>query len=173
IELPRNRAELQFEISEGRTGQIKKINFTGNENISDSKLLRQMRVRESGLRTIFSSGDRYDPYTIQEELDQVQQYYRNNGYLKAEVNYSSATISPNQDTIYLDIDIHEGKKYHFGDFTVVGNYPSVDKEELLSLVDIKPGSLYRAKTVEATVKALQDRLGNEGYAQARVNAIPR
>ncbi len=173
IELPRNRAEIQFEISEGRTGQIKKINFTGNENVSDSKLLRQMRVRESGFRTIFSSGDRYDPYTIQDELDQVQQYYRNNGYLKAEVNYSSATISPNQDTVYLDIDIHEGKQYHFGDFTIVGNYPSVDKEELLSLIDIKPGSLYRAKTVEAAVKTLQDRLGNEGYAQARVNAIPR
>lgn len=173
IELPRNRAEIQFVISEGRTGQIKKINFTGNETVSDSKLLRQMRVRESGFKTIFSSGDRYDPYTIQEELDQVQTFYRNNGYLKAEVNYSSATISPNQDTIYLDIDINEGKKYDFGTVNIVGNFPSVEKDELMSLVKIEPGKLYRAKTVDDTIKALQDRLGNEGYAQARINAIPK
>lgn len=173
IELPRNRAEIQFEISEGRTGQIQKINFTGNNAVSDSKLLRQMRVRESSFRTIFSSGDRYDPYTIQDELDKVQEYYRNNGYLKAEVNYSSATISPNQDTIYLDIDINEGQKYHFGTFDVVGNFPSVEKEELMSLIEIKEGKVYRASDVNAAIKAIQDRLGNEGYAQARVNAIPR
>ncbi len=173
IELPRNRAEVIFEISEGRTGLIKQINFTGNDSISDSKLLRQMRVRESGLKTIFSSGDRYDPYTIQDELDNVQNYYRNNGYLKAEVNYSSATISPNKETIYLDIDINEGKKYHFGTFDIAGNYPSVDKEELMSLVKIEDGKLYRARDVNASVAAIQERLGNEGYAQARVNAIPR
>lgn len=173
IELPRNRAEIQFEISEGRTGQIKKINFTGNDSVSDSKLLRQMRVRESGFKTIFSSGDRYDPYTIQDELDQVQEYYRNNGYLKAEVNYSSATISANQDTIYLDIDINEGKKYDFGSVNIVGNFPSVEKDELMSLVKIESGDLYRVKTVNDTIKAIQDRLGNEGYAQARVNAIPK
>lgn len=174
IELPRNRAEVQFDISEGRTGQIKKINFTGNNSVSDSKLLRQMRVRESSFRTIFSSGDRYDPYTIQDELDKVQEYYRNNGYLKAEVNYSSATISPSQDTIYLDIDINEGRQYEFGDSTnIVGNFPSVEKEELMSLITIEPGSLYRVNTVNNSVKAIQDRLGNEGYAQAKVNAIPR
>ncbi len=173
IELPRNRAEIQFEISEGRTGQIKKINFTGNDSVSDSKLLRQMRVRESSFRTIFSSGDRYDPYTIQDELAQVQEFYRNNGYLKAEVNHSSATISPNQDTIYLDIDISEGKTYDFGDFNIVGNYPSVDKEELMSLITIEPDTLYRQKTVNSSIKAIQDRLGDEGYAQAKVNAIPK
>ncbi|MHC5224560.1 outer membrane protein assembly factor BamA [Ignatzschineria sp. LJL83] len=173
VELPRNRAEIQFDISEGRTGQIQKINFTGNNAVSDGKLLRQMRVRESSLKTIFSSGDRYDPYTIQDELDKVQEYYRDNGYLKAEVNYSSATISPSQDTIYLDIDINEGQKYTFGDFTIVGNYPSVDQEELLSLVTIEEGNTYRAKTVDESVKAIQDRLGNEGYALARVNAIPK
>ena len=173
VELPRNRAEVQFAISEGRTGQIKKINFTGNNAISDRTLLRQMRVRESGFKTIFSSGDRYDPYTIQDELDKVQEYYRNHGFLKAEVNYSSATISPNQDTIYLDIDINEGQKYHFGQFSVVGNYPSVEREELMSLVKIEDGDLYRAKTVNDSIKAIQDRLGNEGYAQARVNAIPK
>ncbi len=173
IELPRNRAEVQFNISEGRTGQIEKINFTGNHNISDSTLLRQMRVRESSFKTLFSSADRYDPYTIQEELDKVQDYYRNNGYLKAEVNYSSATISPEKDSVYLDIDINEGKKYHFGTFDVVGNYPSVDKDELMSLIDIKEGGLYRLRNVTASIKALQDRLGDEGYAQARINAIPK
>lgn len=171
-ELPRNRVGVKFLFSEGRTSQIRKINFTGNKSISDRKLIRQMRVRESSLKTFFSSRDRYNPYTIGDELEKIEEYYKNNGYMKAEVNHSAASLTRDREGVYLDINIHEGKQYRIEDVDVVGNY-KIDREELMELITLERGKLYRLSRVTESIKAIQDRLGDEGYALARVNAIPR
>ncbi len=171
-ELPRNRVGLKFLLSEGRTGVVRQINFTGNEAFSDRKLTRQLRVRKAGWKTLLSTRDRYDPYTIDNELENLETFYKNKGYMKAEVNHSVASLTRDKESVYLDIDIKEGPKYTFGGFDVVGNY-KIDPEELKALVTIEEGKVYKLSRVTESIKAIQDRLGDEGYALARVNAIPR
>ena len=46
------------------------------------------------------------------------------------------------------------------------------EDELLKLVTLKPGSLFSREQVTATTKAISERLGNDGYAFANVNAAP-
>ena len=46
------------------------------------------------------------------------------------------------------------------------------EEELTKLVLIKPGEVFSREKMTDTTKAISERLGNEGYAFANVNAIP-
>ena len=47
IQLPQNRIDLVFEVSEGPTTGIRAINFTGNEIFDDDRLRSEILTRES------------------------------------------------------------------------------------------------------------------------------
>lgn len=170
-ELPRNRVRVIFNISEGKTAKIKAIDFTGNESITDRALKRQINTKLSGLSTILSGKDKYNAETIQEDLTKLDEFYHNKGYLDVNVAHSFATLTQDRENIQVDFFIDEGEIYYFDTFEVVGN-TMVPKEELMALIEIKPGSRYNKSDVDEAVEAISVRLGNEGYALARVNAIP-
>jgi outer membrane protein insertion porin family len=46
------------------------------------------------------------------------------------------------------------------------------EEELTKLVQVKPGEVFSRENMTETTKAISERLGNEGYAFANVNARP-
>jgi outer membrane protein insertion porin family len=46
------------------------------------------------------------------------------------------------------------------------------EEELTKLVQVKPGEIFSREKMTETTKAISERLGNEGYAFANVNAAP-
>ena len=169
--LPRNRVRVIFKISEGKTAKIREINFIGNNSISDRKLRNQMGTKVSSFKTILSGGDKYNPVTIDQDLEKINEFYQNRGFLKVNVGYSFATVSQDREDMHVDIHVDEGERYRFAGVDVVGN-TIIDKEELLKLVEIESGKLYKKSDVDDAVKAISDRLGNDGYALARVNAIP-
>lgn len=171
IELPRNRVNIELNISEGKTAELAEITFVGNENYGDSKLKKQMQLKESGLVTLLTKSDRYDPRRANEDMSSIEKFYKERGFINAEVNSSVASVTPDQEKIFIDIDVNEGKRYRLTDFEVVGN-THVPLEELTALVDIDKGKYYKKSKVDAAVKALEDRLGDDGYALARINAIP-
>lgn len=171
IELPRNRVNVELTVSEGKTAELAEISFTGNENYGDGKLKKQMKTKESGFMTLLTKSDRYSPRIVGEDVESIEKFYQERGFMKAEVNSSLASVSPDQERLFVDVDVHEGNRYRITDFEVVGN-THVPLEELTALVDIDKGKYYKKSKVDAAVKAIQDRLGDDGYALARVNAIP-
>ena len=70
IQLPQNRVDLVFEVSEGAQTEIRKIRFVGNREFDDGDLREVIRTRESRWFRFFSSDDRYDPdrLTLDREL---------------------------------------------------------------------------------------------------------
>ena len=172
IELPRNRVNIELNISEGKTAELAEISFTGNENYGGNKLKKQMQIKESGLMTLLTKSDRYDSKRANEDMESIEKFYQERGYINAEVNTNVASVTPDQEKVFVDINVHEGNRYRVTDFEVVGN-THVPFEELTALVDIDKGKYYKKSKVDSAVKAIQDRLGDDGYALARVNAIPQ
>ena len=172
IELPRNRVNIELNISEGKTAELTEISFTGNDNYGDGKLKKQMQIKESGLMTLLTKAERYDSRRSNEDMDSIEKFYKERGYINAEVNSSVASVTPNQEQIFIDVNVNEGQRYRLNDFEVVGN-THVPLEELTALIDIDKGKYYKKSKVDAAVKAIQDRLGDDGYVLARVNAIPQ
>jgi outer membrane protein insertion porin family len=74
--------------------------------------------------------------------------------------------------MYLTVTLHEGEPYTINSIKLAGNL--LDREaELNKLIKIKPGDRFSAEKLQATTKAIVDKLGEYGYAFATVNALPQ
>jgi outer membrane protein insertion porin family len=81
------------------------------------------------------------------------------------------SISPDKQGIYITVNITEGPQYKVSDVKLAGQM-LVPEAELQKLVTVKPGEVFVRDRLTESTKKIGDRLGNEGYAFANVNAVP-
>ena len=169
--LERNRVAINFNIIEGETAKIKRINIVGDNAFSESDLLDIMQLRTSGVFTSFSKNDQYSRQKLQGDLETLRSYYLNNGYMEFSIDSTQVSITPDRRDIYITVNVTEGEKYEVTDVKFGGDL-LVPESELRSLITIKPGETFSREKLTDSSKAITERLGREGYAFANVNANP-
>ena len=87
------------------------------------------------------------------------------------VESTQVAITPDKKDIYVTINIKEGDIFTVSKVKLAGNL-IVAPDVLIKLVSIGPGEIFSRKSATETSKAIQDRLGDEGYAFANVNMVP-
>ncbi|HAC58709.1 MAG TPA: outer membrane protein assembly factor BamA, partial [Rhodobiaceae bacterium] len=80
IQLPQNRVDLVYEISEGPKTKIASINFIGNKEFSDGTLREVISTSESAWWKFLSSSDSYDPDRLTYDRELLRRYYLQRGY---------------------------------------------------------------------------------------------
>lgn len=168
IERPQNRVDVVFTIQEGPVTRVCGIAFVGNRAFSDSALRGVIETRETAWYRFFTESDRYDPDRVELDKERLRRHYRAHGYAEFEVTSVNAQLSPDGRCFYLTFAVDEGPKYTIGKVEVVSDIPDLDPKELQALVRVREGQVYNADEIEATVQAITDRLGELGYAFARV-----
>ncbi|MCB1958221.1 MAG: outer membrane protein assembly factor BamA, partial [Rhodocyclaceae bacterium] len=78
---------------------------------------------------------------------------------------------PDKQDIYITVNINEGLKYTVSGVRLTGDL-ILPEDEYRKLVSVRPGETFSRRKLTETNKAITDRLGNEGYAFANVNASP-
>lgn len=169
--LERNRVGINFDISEGEIAKIKQINIVGNEIFKEKELLEQFVLSTSGWMTWYSKNDQYSKQKLSADLESLRSFYLNRGYLEFNVESTQVSISPDKNDIYITINVHEGARYTISDVKLAGEL-LVPEEELNKLIKVKAGDVFSREKLTASSKAISDRLGNDGYAFANVNAVP-
>ncbi|MEX0959770.1 MAG: outer membrane protein assembly factor BamA [Burkholderiales bacterium] len=169
--LERNRVAISFSIFEGRVAKIRQIQFVGNEVFSDRVLAKQFVLRTPGLMTWYSKNDQYSRPKLQGDLETLRSFYLNQGYLEFAIDSTQVSISPDKQDIYLTINLTEGNKYTVSDVTLAGDLIA-PQEELEQLIQLHKGDVFSREKLSETTKLISDRLGDEGYAFANVNAVP-
>ncbi|MDH3637115.1 MAG: outer membrane protein assembly factor BamA [Gammaproteobacteria bacterium] len=169
--LERNRVAVELRITEGETAKIKQVNIVGNESFEEKALKKKFQLSTKGVFDFLSSKDRYSKQKLSADLETLRSFYQDQGYLDFNINSTQVSITPDKKDIYITINITEGEKYTVSDFAIKGKLV-VPESELLELVVIQPGSVYSRKEISASRKAITDRLADEGYAFANVNAVP-
>ncbi len=164
IEQDQNRVDLVYEITEGETANVEKINFIGNKIFSDSDLRKAIRTEETRWYKFFSDSDKYDPDRLQFDQELLRRYYLNEGFVDFQVKSSHAELSPKKDAFYITFVVDEGVKYHFGEINVVSELKDGEKPDFSDLITTKTGKTYDASRVEETIDAMTKRLGDLGYA---------
>jgi outer membrane protein insertion porin family len=164
VELPQKRVDLVFEIDEGPTTGIRRINFIGNKVFSDRDLKDVIVTKESRWFRVLSSNDNYDPDRLEYDREQLRQYYTNNGYADFRIVSATAALSPDQKDFYVTFAVDEGEKYSFGDIKVETKLQKLNAQGMSALVPIKKGSTYEAKKIEAAIDSLTFIAGSNGYA---------
>ena len=80
IQLPQNRVDLVFEITEGPITEIRRIGFVGNVKYSDSDLRTIVRTKESAWYRFLSADDTYDPDRLTFDRELLRRFYLSKGY---------------------------------------------------------------------------------------------
>jgi outer membrane protein insertion porin family len=170
--LERNRVSLNFTVEEGEAAKIRQINIIGNNTFSERELLRQLSLRTPGWLTWYSKADQYSRQKLAADLETLRSYYLDRGYLEFNVDSTQVSITPDRKDIYITIAVTEGPKYTVSDVNVAGEL-LIPEAEVRKLITLKPGDVFSRARVAESTKAITDRLGNEGYAFANVNAAPQ
>ncbi|WP_295624743.1 outer membrane protein assembly factor BamA [uncultured Nitrosomonas sp.] len=169
--LERNRVGINFDINEGRTARIKRISFVGNEKFIDKELRGLLVLRRPDLLSWFTKNDQYSKQKLSADLETLRSYYLDRGYLEFNIESTQVSITPDLRDIYITINITEGAQYSISDIKVAGE-TIVPEEEIHKLILLKNGDVFVREKLTESIKLITDRLGDDGYAFANVNASP-
>ncbi len=169
--LERNRVGINFSIEEGEIAKIKQINIIGANAFDEDDLLDLFLLQTPGWFSWYTKNDQYSKQKLTGDLETLRSHYLDRGYLEFNVESTQVAISADKHDIYITINISEGEKYAVSSVKLAGDL-LLPEEELISLVKIKPGESYSREKLTESTKAIGERLGNEGYAFANVNAAP-
>lgn len=164
VELPQNRVDLVFEISEGPTTGVRRINFVGNRAFSDRRLRGEVVTSEARWWRFFDSNDNYDPDRLEFDREQLREFYADRGYADFRVSSAIAELVPDQSGFYITYTVDEGQVYNFGEITVTTEIEDLSSEYLEAIVSTRPGSLYVGSRIEESVDTLTFAAGAAGYA---------
>jgi outer membrane protein insertion porin family len=164
IQLPQNRVDLVFEITEGSLTGIRKIGFVGNEDFSDSELRDVVQTKESAWYRFLSSDDTYDPDRLTFDRELLRRHYLAKGYADFRVVSAVAELTPDNKAFFVTFTVEEGERYKFGKINVNSSLKNLKVDDLKEFVTVKTGDWYNADEVEKTIGALTDAVGVLGYA---------
>ena len=169
--LERNRVAVQFDVVEGDSAKIQQINIVGNKAFKEKELLKQFTSTTPGWLTWYTKNDQYSKSRLAGDIEGLRSFYLNRGYLEFNVESTQVSISPDKQGIYITVNVIEGPQYKISDVKLAGQM-LVPEAELKKLITVKPGEVFARDRLTETTKAIGDRLGNDGYAFANVNAVP-
>ncbi|MPZ43597.1 MAG: outer membrane protein assembly factor BamA [Betaproteobacteria bacterium] len=169
--LERNRVSINFAVEEGEVAKIRQISVIGAKAFAEKELLSQFVLRTPGLMTWFSKHDQYSRQKLQADLESLRSFYLNRGYLGFNIDSTQVSITPDKTDVYITVGLTEGEKFTVSDVRLAGEL-LLPEAELRKLITIKPGDVFSRELLTESTKAISDRLGNDGYAFANVNAAP-
>jgi outer membrane protein insertion porin family len=130
------KVDITFEINEGPSYTVGKINFTGATHFNNEKLLEGLQLEP---------GQVYHERRAQSHVTQLLKLYRENGFVDAAVSEQYLfTKDPN--VVNLEYNIREGNQFRVGRVDITGNEQTQDKvvRRVLDEYGFTPGEFYNA-----------------------------
>lgn len=168
----RNRVAIQIEIFEGVIARIKQINFVGNQSVNDEDLLDEMKLSTGGWFSFITEDNKYSDIQLGADLETLTSYYHDRGYVNFKIESTQVSITPDRKDVYITINLLEGDKYTVSDVKLVGNL-IVNEAELFEQITILAGNVFSRKKITQSQKGIFDKISDEGYHFAKVNAVPK
>ena len=170
-EQPRNRVAINMTISEGKESRIQYINIVGNEAFDDDELLALFDLGLKPWFNPFSGRNKYSREQLTGDLEKLTSHYMDNGYVRFNIDSTPISITPDNEEIYITINVNEGEKFVVNEVNLAGDL--VNTEAILrAYTVVSPGQTFSQALVTASEEYMTQILGNFGYAFAEVNGVP-
>lgn len=170
--LERNRVAVSLAIDEGDVARITSIRIVGNKAFSEAALLDQIKLSTPRLMSWYTKSDQYSREKLAGDLEALRSFYLNRGYLEFNVDSTQVSITPDRREIVITINVTEGEQYRVSGVKFGGELLGRE-DEFQKLMRLKPGEVFSGERLTASTKAINDRLGELGYAFGNVNAVPQ
>jgi len=170
-ELPRNRVTVNIHVDEGDVAAIKHINIVGIHDFDEEALIANLELKTTGLLSPFMNDDKYSREKLSGDLERLESWYLNRGYLKFSIDSTQVAISPDREDVFVTINLTEGDVYTVDQVELSGDLV-VSEDEIRSLLVLKEGQTFSQVRMVNTTELITQRLGNEGYTFAEVEGVP-
>ena len=167
ITKPRNRIDINIIVDEGNSAKIKKINIIGNEIFTDEELLDGFELSEGSFFSFLSNNNQYSREKLVGDIETLESYYRDRGYLKFSIESSQISLSRDKKSIFITFNVNEGKKYTINNVNIIGEIPFEENIYINILENLKKETYSQAQ-ITSIEEFFVDVLGNRGYAFAEV-----
>lgn len=170
-EQPRNRVAINMTVNEGKESRIQYINIVGNNAFDDDELLDLFDLGLKPWFNPFSGRNKYSREQLTGDLEKLTSYYMDNGYVRFNIDSTPISITPDNEEIYITINVTEGEKYVVNEVNLAGDL--VNTEAILrAYTVVTSGQTFSQALVTASEEYMTQVLGNFGYAFAEVNGVP-
>jgi outer membrane protein insertion porin family len=159
---------VTFTIGEGPKIKIRKLEFVGNQAISDRTLQRKMKENKpKGWLSFITGTGTYKEAKYEEDVQQLVDYYHQHGYARARIGNPELKVLENTKDgktrwIELRIPVTEGPRYKLGTFEVAGS-TQFQQDGLRSQFKMDAGDWYNEKKVRDGYRKVQEAYGQIGY----------
>ena len=166
-----NQVSVNIDIDEGSASRIQAIRFIGNESYDDRTLLELFELRA---RRRFppwqSSRSKYASNTLQGDLDRLESWYLDRGFLRFSIDSVQVSLSPGYDSVYITVNMSEGARYTVSEVSLLGDL-ALPEAQLRLFVSVAPGQMFSRAAVTASEERLTQRLGIAGYHYAEARGV--
>lgn len=170
-DLPRNQVKVKIDITEGTVARIKQINIVGNGAFPDAELTDLFELKSSGWFSWISGNDKYSREKLKGDLERVESYYLDRGYLNFAVDSTQVSLSPDKSKIFITLNVTEGDIYKISEVDLAGD-PAIDEQIVRRMILVRPEQTFSQILMTTSAEYITQRLGNEGYTFAKVEGIP-
>ena len=166
--------QVTFHMDEGPKIQVEEIDFVGNTAMSDGTLKGKMRkVKERYWLSWMTGRGTYKPEEYEEDAEAVEVYYRNEGYITAQVGqptieYLEESEDGKTRGMRLRIPIDEGERYRIGEVNFSGNEVLLEAGLRQIFDDIKTGEFYSENDVREGFDDARELYGSLGYYEMTI-----
>ena len=168
---PNNTVRIKIDVTEGERAKIRQVNIVGNETFTDDDIREDFTLDTANWLSWLRQDDRYAKESLEGDLETLRSFYMDRGYADFDIESTQVAISPNKKDIFVTINIREGELYTVSEIKLVGDM--VIPENLLSaMILAQPGSVFNQQLLTSSSELMSFRLGEEGYANAQIEAIP-
>jgi outer membrane protein insertion porin family len=171
-EVAGNRVKIAVDIVEGKRSKIRQINIVGNEAFSDEDLLEGFKLGTPNWLSWYKQDDRYSREELSGDIEKLRSYYLDRGYANMDVETTQVAITPEKDDIFITLNVKEGEVYRISEVKIAGNLV-VPEADLKGLVAVHRGDVFSRKLVTQTTELMALRLGQDGYAFAKIDPVPK
>lgn len=168
IERSENRVDLVFEIAEGSTAEIERLDFQGNTVFSDRRLRQVLETKQAGFLRRFFQSDTFIPDRIEFDKQLLRDFYSSRGYVDFQVLSSTAQLTRERNAFFVTFTVQEGQRFSFGKITTTSSLPEIDPKEFQDIIRVDPGDTYSPTLVDNTVTRMENLALQKGLTFIRV-----
>ncbi len=169
--LSRNRVAVRITMAEGIIATIGDVNIVGNTSYDDDELKDEFQSTTGGMLSFITNDNQYSRQKLSADLETLRSFYLDRGYVDFTVESTQVAITDDKKQMFITVNISEGNQYSVKEIRLAGDI-IVPEEELFDRIILRKDALFSRKKITKSTERLTNRLGDDGYAFANVNAVP-
>ncbi|KKR96357.1 MAG: Outer membrane protein assembly factor BamA [candidate division TM6 bacterium GW2011_GWE2_41_16] len=158
---------VHIKVVENKTTYIRRVHFAGNKAFASKILNKLLFSREAWLFGFFNKSGSFRAEALEYDKYVLESFYRNHGYITAQVVDVQKIIDPLTKTIDLTFVIDEGDMYAIGSISAPEN-EEFSEDQIKNRIAIRPGMIYSQDMIKQTIEQLKLFFSEHGYFYADV-----